>query len=127
MKREILFKAKSFDNNQWIESMTIAKGTIKRKSNYLFMEINENEWVQVQPESLIQFINKTDKKQKYIFEGDYDADGNCIAWCNECNGFELAGIDIETKEQYLPCHRCDGNFFFQDIADDFEIIGNIYD
>jgi len=127
MKREILFKGKSVNTGEWVESMTIAKGTIKRKKDDVFMEIDENKWVGIVPNSLSQFINQKDKNGKKIFEGDYDADGNCIVWCNECNGFEFAGIEVETKEQYIPCHRCDGNFFFQDQINDFEIVGNVAD
>jgi len=127
MKREILFKGKSVNTGEWVESMTVAKGTIKRKRDNVFMEIDENKWVGIEPKSLSQFINQKDKNGKKIFEGDYDSDGNCIVWCNECNGFEFAGIEIETKEQYIPCHRCDGNFFFQDQINDFEIVGNVAD
>jgi len=127
MSRIILFKGKSVNTGEWVESMTIAKGTIKRKNDDVFMEIDENKWVSIVPNSLSQFINQKDKNGKKIFEGDYDAVGNCIIWCNECNGFEFSGIEVEIKEQYVPCHRCDGNFFFQDQINDFEIIGNIHD
>ena len=127
MKREILFKGKSVNTGEWVESMTIAKGTNKRKKDDVFMEIDENKWIGIEPKSLSQFINQKDKNGKKIFEGDYDADGNCIVWCDECNGFEFAGIEVETKEQYIPCHRCDGNFFFQDQINDFEIVGNVAD
>lgn len=126
MKREILFKGKSVNTGEWVESMTIAKGILNKKDD-VFMEIDENKWVGIVPNSLSQFINQKDKNGKKIFEGDYDADGNCIVWCNECNGFEFAGIEVETKEQYIPCHKCDGNFFFQDQINDFEIVGNVAD
>ena len=126
MKREILFKGKSVNTGEWVESMTIAKGILNKKDD-VFMEIGENKWVGIVPNSLSQFINQKDKNGKKIFEGDYDDDGNCIVWCNECNGFEFAGIEVETKEQHIPCHRCHGNFFFQDQINDFEIVGNVAD
>ena len=35
--REILFRAKTINTGEWIQSMTIAKGTIKRKSNCIYI------------------------------------------------------------------------------------------
>ena len=127
MKREILFKGKSVNTGEWVESMTIAKGTIKRKRDDVFMEIGENKWIGIVPSSLSQFINQKDKNGKKIFEGDYDADGNCIVWCDNCNGFEFAALDVPTKDICISCHRCDGNFFFGDQINDFEIVGNVAD
>jgi len=127
MKREILFKGKSVNTGEWVEGMTIAKGTIKRKKDDVFMEIYENKWIGIEPKTLSQFINQKDKNGKKIFEGDYDADGNCVVWCENCNGFEFAAIDVPTKDICIPCHRCDGNFFFGDQINDFEIVGNIAD
>ena len=75
MKREILFKGKSIRTGEWFESMTISKGTIKRKQDDVFMEIDENKWIGIEPKSLSQYINKQDKKGKNIFEGDFDNDG----------------------------------------------------
>ena len=64
---------------------------------------------------------------KNIFEGDFDNDGNCIVWCDNCNGFEFAQLDVPTKDVCIPCHRCDGKFFFSDHINDFEIVGNVAD
>jgi hypothetical protein len=122
MKREILFKGKSINTGEWVESMTI-----KRKRDDIFMEIDENKWIGIEPKSLSQFINQKDKNGKKVFEGDYDADGICIVWCENCNGFEFAQLDITTKYICISCHRCDGNFFFGDHIGDFEIVGNISD
>lgn len=127
MRREILFKGKSINTGEWIESMIVARETIKRKKDNMFMEIDGNKWVGIVPNSLSQFINQKDKNGNKIFEGDYDADGNCVVWCENCNGFEFAQIDLETKDIYIPCHRCDGNFFFGDHINDFEIVGNVAD
>jgi uncharacterized phage protein (TIGR01671 family) len=127
MKREILFKAKSIDTGEWFESMTISVGTINRKNNALLMKISENKWIEVDPYSLSQYINKKDKNGKKVFEGDYDEDGNFVVWCDECSSFEFSGVDLETKEVYPTCYRCDGDFSLFDSIDDFQIIGNIAD
>jgi len=34
---------------------------------------------------------------------------------------------VPTKDICISCHRCDGNFFFEDHINDFEIVGNVAD
>ena len=69
MKREILFKGKSVNTGEWFESMTIANGTIKRKRDDVFMEIGENKWIGIHPNSLSQFTGLKIGNTK-LFEGD---------------------------------------------------------
>ena len=127
MKREILFKAKSVDTGEWIESMTTEMGTIESTKNKLFMDTDNDGWVEVDPNSLSQYINKKDKNGKKVFEGDYDEDGNFVIWCDECSSFQFGGVDLDTKEVYVTCYQCQGDFSLFYSIDDFEIIGNIAD
>ena len=69
MNNEILFKAKTVNGNDWVESMTIAKGTIKRKAHDLFMEISENKWVGIKNETLSVFTGKI-ITNKRVFTND---------------------------------------------------------
>ena len=75
---------------------------------------------------IVQFTGNKDKNGIEIYEGDFDSDGNCVLWCENCNGWEFAQLDTPTKDICIPCHRCDGNFFFEDHINDFEIAGNIF-
>jgi len=140
MKREILFKGQLIDTKEWVEGTCHYSNDSKyhyilNKESFLQrtydsgneQALKELEVHRVIPETVSQFINQKDKNGKKIFEGDYDADGNCIVWCENCNGFEFAAIDIPTKDICIPCHRCDGNFFFGDQINDFEIVGNVAD
>jgi len=127
MKREILFKAKSVDTGEWYESMTISKGTSESTKDLLLMEIDEDNWIEIIPDSLSQYINKKDKNGKKVFEGDYDEDGNFVIWCDKCSSFEFGGVDLELKEVHTTCYRCEGDFSLFDSIDDIEIIGNISD
>jgi uncharacterized phage protein (TIGR01671 family) len=125
--REILFKAKSEETNQW------------KFGNLLQFEdgscrIREKEWSDngyhtyvVIPETVCQFTGLTDKNGVKIFEGDFDKDGNMVVWCDRCNGWQFAQIDVPTKDICIPCHWCDGNFDFSEHIDDFVISGNIHD
>jgi hypothetical protein len=72
----------------------------------------------------LQCVGKKDKNGNDVFNGDFDAEGNVVVWCENCNGWEFGALDIPTNEICIPCHRCDGNFFFEDQIGDFEVIGN---
>lgn len=76
--REILFKAKRIDNDEWIESMTIANGTIKRKRDWLFMQIGDDVWKQVNPKTVCQFTGLLDKDGNKIFEGFHEKRFNAL-------------------------------------------------
>lgn len=69
MNNEILFKAKTVNGNDWVESMTIAKGTIKLKAHDLFMEISENKWVGIKKDTLSVFTGKIISEKK-VFTND---------------------------------------------------------
>ena len=135
MKREILFKGKLSHSKEWIEgNLIIAQNgnpyiipfdVFEPDGHHLIIDSDNPFWVDEY--TVGQFINQTDKKGKKIFEGDFDNDGNCVVWCDNCNGFEFAQLDIPTKDICIPCHRCDGNFFFGDHINDFEIVGNVAD
>ena len=79
---------------------------------------------EVKADEIIQFIDKADVNGYEIFEGDYDNDGNCVVWCNNCNSWQFAQLDVPTKDICIPCHACDGNFFFDEHIHEFETVGN---
>jgi hypothetical protein len=135
MKREILFKGKLSHSKEWVEgNLIIAQNgkpyiipfeVFEPDGHHLIIDSDNPFWVD--EDTVSQFINQTDKTGKKIFEGDFDNDGNCVVWCENCNGFEFAAIDVLTKDICIPCHRCDGNFFFGDQINDFDIVGNVAD
>jgi len=126
MNREIKFRAKRINNGEWAygslwidcaSGPTMISGDGSDRDCFNFISI----------ETVGQYIGRKDKNGKEIYDGDYDSDGNCVVWCDRCNGWEFGLIDMPTKELCIPCHKCDGNFFFEDHINDFTITGNIHD
>ena len=69
MLREILFKGKAVNTSEWVESMTIANGTIKRKKDDVFFEV-DSKWIGIEKKTLCQYSGEKDKNNNKIFEGD---------------------------------------------------------
>ena len=121
MKREILFKAKKWISGEWLE------GEIHLKSNNAHIHTNYRDSYKIDENTVCQFAGFTDINGKKVFEGDYDKEGNCVVFCDECHGWQFGHIDIPTKQVCIPCHNCDGNFMIGDWIEKFEVVGNIND
>lgn len=127
--RTIKFRGKTINGNEWIFGTTISQGTIKRKMNKWFMEVGENKWKGLQPNSLGQFTGLLDKNDKEIYEGDI------LVWGEgEHKSKPLIVSFKHGSFGYIYCdwfHSFAGNtnFTFNPLNTDvrFEIIGNIHD
>ena len=137
MKREIKFKGVRIDNGEWVEGLphfNAAESTFQiTKFIQVYPCLSDpcgdqfNEFHNIKYATVSQFTGKKDVNGIDVFEGDYDNDGNCVVWCDNCSGWEFAALDVPTNDICIPCHRCDGNFFFEDHINEFKIIGNIND
>ena len=124
--REILFKAQQHSTGNWIESITLGHGTIKRKRHWLMMERSPDNWTRVKLETLCQFTGLTDKNGKKIFEGDkvsyqdwdihtedcYQNSG-VVEWCEDTLGFYFS------ERNCVDMDEIDHEYTF--------VIGNIHD
>lgn len=118
--REILFKGKKEVSIEWIEGFLSWIDTRRQRNHFINNHV-------VISETVCQFTGLTDENGVKIFEGDFDEDGNMVVWCDRCHGWQFAQIDVPTKDIFISCHRCDGNFDFSEHVDDFVIVGNIHD
>lgn len=132
MKREILYRGARMEDGKFVYgSLVFVKENDKSENELPHIVISYGpdtfDWFEVDPETVGQYTGVPDVNGKNIFEGDHDKDGNCVVFCERCNGWQFAQIDIPTKDICIPCHCCDGNFMFNDIINQFEITGNIND
>ena len=145
MNREILFRGKRKDNDEWVE------GYYAKRSNYACFasELKYNHFIlkdimmdfnlgglqefEIIPETVGQYTGLTDKNGKKIFEGDIVSQNR--------NGFETLYVTIFTDKDVGSCGCCypsfDGiGFVFESVkgtrANVFdlyplEVVGNIHD
>ncbi len=135
MNREILFKAKRIDNGEWVEGYYV----YCRKRHYILPVLNkaigfderEDEWVEVDPDTLCQYTGLTDKNGKKIWENDIV---NCWT-CIDIGDFANYRVEIgyvEMNYGSFGLHRIQDDTYYRPFKDYFEgynlhIIGNIFD
>ena len=123
---KIKFKGKSVNDGNWIESMTIAQGTIKRKRDNYYFEVNENRWVGIIPESIGQFTGRKDKNEvdiytKDIFDVHQTINGQSKFVIMECIG----GFDVRYLHDLTRKYEYDVNELLG--IEELEVIGNVSD
>lgn len=127
MNREILFKAKRLGNGEWVEGYYV----YCRKRHYILPVLNkaigfderEDEWIEVNPNTLCQYTGLTDKNGKKIWENDIVEEryrGVITMRYHVLWDFKEASWMLETKSSarygmYATNQR------------KFEVIGNIFD
>lgn len=86
MSREILFKAKRFDNGEWVEGYLMDEDYINIPFNELGGRFDEP--IEIEPDTICQYTGLTDKNGKRIWENDILALGDIkwiVAWSvSEC-------------------------------------------
>lgn len=138
MSREILFRGKRKDNNEWVCGYLYR---LSERLNPFIMFVNSNaESHEVIPETVSQFAGLTDKDGKKIFDGDIlrgfcypfqDGEGNYnyyaeVVWFENSPAF---GLVTHKNPESNVVGISDGNCEYIEDWDStqWEVIGNIYD
>lgn len=124
--REILFKAKGKDNDEWAEGYYV----FCRKHHYILpilteaigYDEREDEWIEIDPDTLCQHTGRTDKNDKKIWENDIvnTFEEPSKEFLRNVIKFEDGCFKV-FAEHYLSMYL--DNY----IKSDFEVIGNIFD
>lgn len=151
--REILFKAKRKDNDEWVEGYYVPH-IVEGKIVHHFIltgeadlvETEDDElilkfyWEEIDPDTLCQYTGLTDKNGKKIWENDilkgyqypflssegkenYYAE---VVWFTNCNAF---GTYTFKNPRANVCGISEGNTELMENwnPEDWEVIGNIFD
>jgi len=132
MKREILFRGKSIEDNNWVYGYYGIKGIDTDIEKRCIMQSNLNTWssidffyftdIEIHSETIGQFTGLLDKNGNNIFEGDLLKADNfdkimLVIWRKDLASFALAA-DGWMYDHYFG-EAADPNYC--------EIIGNIHD
>lgn len=141
--REILFRGKRIDNDEWVEGGLDTDWEIPHEERHrYFISIPYYDAVQVDPATVGQYTGLMDKHGKKIFEGDYvkvvikkyGYDGMTETETTQkglvaYDSIGMIGLVLEVRDGHNLWSDCFLELSMSDSIIDycFEVIGNIHD
>lgn len=133
MNREILFKAKRIDNEEWVEGNLLQTTAVSLKSFivptscYTFDKWDWAEWLHIDTDTICQYTGLTDNDGNKIWENDIV---NYLDTYSTESGYAEASCigkvvwDNETLS-FLVTNRMSAESY--EVLDECAVIGNIFD
>lgn len=134
--REILFRGKRIDNEEWVYSSFLMQDKEHKLLSAEVKLFDGEKWRAVDPETVGEYTGLTDKNGIKIFEGDivkYNLWDDKFDYCEVKFGYFYAAMDSYNGGPALGFYLADINGkaddigFFENLYKFVEVIGNIHD
>lgn len=126
--REILFKAKRIEDDEWIEGYYQKRHNFLGNEEHLIFHVDSHtvwEYVEIVPETLCQFTGLCDKNGKKIWENDI-----LMAHLDESYPEDTTYETVEWGVAGWVTHEAgsmDREYIDKFDLEHFEVVGNIFD
>lgn len=126
--REILFKAKRVEDDEWIEGYYQKRHDFLENEEHLIFHVDSHtvwEYTEIVPETLCQFTGLCDKNGKKIWENDI-----LMAHLDESYPEDVTYETVEWNVAGWVVHETgsmDREYIDKFDLENFEVVGNIFD